>query len=228
MVQFHWWDYTVPGYIEAANDLLELKQAGKIRYISATNFDAFHLQKIVQAGIPVVSNQVQYSVLDHRPEGEMQRLARKHNFHLLCYGTIAGGFLSERWLHIQELPESFENRSLIKYRLIIEEFGEFDLFQKLLAVLKQIADKYSVGIAEVAARYILQKSFVAGIIIGARNALHLEKIKKLDSFNLEAEDLQKICTEVNKAHGPQGPVFGLERNRKGPHGKIMKYNLNKY
>jgi len=35
MVQFHWWDYTVPGYIEVANHLLELKQAGKIRYISA-------------------------------------------------------------------------------------------------------------------------------------------------------------------------------------------------
>jgi hypothetical protein len=69
---------------------------------------------------------------------------------------------------------------------------------------------------------------VAGIIIGARNTLHLEKIKKLDSFKLEAEDLHKILSVVNKARGPQGPVFGLERDRKGPHGKIMKYNLNKY
>jgi len=228
MVQFHWWDYTVPGYIEAANHLLDLKQAGKIRHIGATNFDALHLRKILQAGIPVVSNQVQYSVLDHRPEGEMQKLAREHNFHLLCYGTIAGGFLSEHWLHIQELPGSFENRSLTKYRLIIEEFGGFDLFQRLLAALKQIADKYSVGLAEVAARYILQKPTVAGIMIGARNTRHLEKIKKLGSFKLEAEDLQKIRSVVDKARGPQGPVFGLERDRTGPHGEIMKYNLNKY
>jgi aryl-alcohol dehydrogenase-like predicted oxidoreductase len=228
MVQFHWWDYTVPGYIEATHHLLELKQAGKIRYVSATNFDAPHLRKIIQAGIPVVSNQVQYSVLDHRPESEMQKLAQEHDFHLLCYGTIAGGFLSERWLHTQEPPESLENRSLIKYRLIIEEFGGFDLFQKLLAVLKQIADKYSVGIAEVAARYILQKSTVAGIIIGARNTRHLEQIIKLGTFKLEAEDLQKIRSVTDKAQGPQGPVFGLERDRTGPHGEIMKYNLNKY
>jgi aryl-alcohol dehydrogenase-like predicted oxidoreductase len=228
MVQFHWWDYTVPGYIEAANHLLELKQAGKIRYISVTNFDALHLRKILEAGIPVVSNQVQYSVLDHRPEGEMQKLAQEHNFRLLCYGTIAGGFLSERWLHIQEPLKTFENRSLIKYRLIIEEFGGFDLFQRLLAALKQIAGKYSVGIAEVAARYILQKSFVAGVIIGARNTRYLEKIKKLGSFKLEAEDLQKIRSVVDKANGPQGPIFGLERDRTGPHGEIMKYNLNKY
>jgi aryl-alcohol dehydrogenase-like predicted oxidoreductase len=228
MVQFHWWDYSVPGYIEAANHLLRLKQAGKIRHISATNFDVLHLQMILQAGIPVVSNQVQYSVLDRRPEGEMQKLAREHNFCLLCYGTIAGGFLSERWLHIQELPESFENRSLTKYRLIIEEFGGFNLFQRLLAALKQIADKYSVGIAEIAARYILQKPTVAGIIIGARNTRHLEKIKKLGSFKLEAEDLQKIRSVVDKARGPQGPVFCLERDRTSPHGEIMKYNLNKY
>jgi aryl-alcohol dehydrogenase-like predicted oxidoreductase len=228
MVQFHWWDYSVPGYIEAASHLLELKKAGKIRYISATNFDSLHLRKILQAGVPVVSNQVQYSALDHRPEGEMQKLAQEHNLHLLCYGTIAGGFLSERWLHIQELPGSFENRSLTKYRLIIEEFGGFDLFQMLLAALKQIADKYSVGIAEIAARYILQRPTVAGIIIGARNSQHLEKIKKIGSFKLEAEDLQKIRSVVDKAHGPQGPVFGLERDRTGPHGEIMKYNLNKY
>jgi aryl-alcohol dehydrogenase-like predicted oxidoreductase len=228
MVQFHWWDYTVPGFIEAAHHLLELKKAGKIRYIGATNFDTLHLQKILQAGIPVVSNQVQYSVLDHRPEGEMQKLAEEHNFRLLCYGTIAGGFLSERWQHIQELPESFENRSLIKYRLIMEEFGGFDLFQELLTALHQIADKYSVGIAEVAARYILQKPNVAGVIIGVRNTRHLEKIKKLGSFKLEAEDILKIRSVVDKAHGPQGPVFGLERDRSGPHGEIMKYNLNKH
>jgi aryl-alcohol dehydrogenase-like predicted oxidoreductase len=223
MVQFHWWDDTVPGYIEAAHHLLELKKAGKIRHIGATNFNALHLRRILRAGIPIVSNQVQYSILDHRPEGEMQKLAEVHNFRLLCYGTIAGGFLSERWQHIQELPESFENRSLVKYRLIIEEFGGLDLFQELLTALQQIADKYSVGIAEVAARYIFQKPNVAGVIIGARNTSHLEKIKKLGSFKLEEEDLLR-----DKAHGPQGPVFGLERDRSGPHGKIMKYNLNKH
>ncbi len=228
MVQFHWWDYSVPGYVEAASHLHELKQAGKIRHISATNFDVLHLSKILQAGIPVISNQVQYSVLDHRPEGEMQKLAREHDFRLLCYGTIAGGFLSERWLNIQEPPKSLVNRSLIKYRLIIDEFGGFDLFQRLLATLKQIADKYSVGIAEVAARYVLQKPFVAGIIIGARNSRHLEKIIKLDSLRLDAEDLQKIRSVTDKARGPQGPVFGLERDRTGPHGEIMKYNLNKF
>ena len=89
----------------------------------------------------------------------------------------------------------------------------FDLFQKLMTVLKGIADKYDVRIAEVAARYILQKPAVAGVIIGARNARHLERIKKINSFTLNKGDLQKIRTIVDQAQGPQGSVFGLERDR---------------
>lgn len=227
MVQFHWWDYSIPGYIEAANHLLELKRAGKIRYIGTTNFDTFYLKKILEAGIPIVSNQVQYSALDQRPEKEMLKLAQDYFFSLLCYGTIAGGFLSDRWLHTDGPSQSLENRSLIKYRLIIEEFGGFDQFQNLLAVLRQIADKYNVDLAEVAARYVIQKPTVAGIIIGMRNTRHLEKIKRIGSFELEEEDLLKIHSVVDSAKGPGGPVFGLERDRTGPHGEIMKYNLNK-
>ena len=227
LVQFHWWDYSVSGYIEAASHLLELMWTGKIRYIGATNFDAFYLKKMLEAGIPIVSNQIQYSVLDHRPEGKMVKLAQDYSFSLLCYGTIAGGFLSDRWLHTIEPLQSLENRSLIKYRLIIEEFGGFDLFQNLLATLRKIADKYNVDIAEVAARYIIQKPAVGGIIIGARNTCHLEKIKKIGSFKLEEEDLHIIHSVVDRAQGVSGPVFGLERDRTGPHGEIMKYNLNK-
>ena len=47
MVQLHWWDYSIPHYVEAAQHLLELQKAGKIRYIGVTNFDASYLQEIL-------------------------------------------------------------------------------------------------------------------------------------------------------------------------------------
>jgi aryl-alcohol dehydrogenase-like predicted oxidoreductase len=59
LVQFHWWDYDVPGYVEAALQLARLQRAGKIRHIGLTNFDAMHLREILNAGVDVVSNQVQ-------------------------------------------------------------------------------------------------------------------------------------------------------------------------
>ncbi len=227
MVQLHWWDYSVPLFVDAAGHLRDLQKAGKIRCIGVTNFDAYHLHEILEAGIPVISNQVQYSALDPRPEGSLQHLAREHNIVLLCYGTLAGGFLSERYLGAQDFQDPLENRSLVKYRLIIEEFGGMELFQKVLHVLAKIADRYYVGAAEVAIQYILQKPCVAGAIIGARNANHLENIKKIGSFQLDNEDLKDIQAVIAQARGPKGPVYGLERDRTGRHGRIMKYNLNK-
>ncbi len=75
-----------------------LRKAGKIRHIALTNFDVPHLQQILDAGVQIVSNQVQYSVLDRRPEQGMATFCEAHGIALLCYGTIAGGFLTERYL----------------------------------------------------------------------------------------------------------------------------------
>lgn len=226
MVQFHWWDYSVKRYVEVARHLTELQNAGKILHIGATNFDAVHLQEILDAGVKVVSNQVQYSVLDHRPEANLLGLCKEYDISLLCYGTVGGGFLKENYLGAKEPQAPLENRSLIKYKLIIDEFGGFDIFQDLLKNLKQVADRYEVGISEIAIRYILQKSCVAGVIIGARNTTHLNELQKLNSFELEQKDLKKIAEVAVLSKGPKGAVYELERDREGKHGRIMKYNLN--
>ncbi len=226
LVQFAWWNYEIPGYVETALHLTELQQAGKIRFIGATNFDAKRMEEMLLAGAPIVANQVQYSVLDRRPEAAMTALAQKFDFALLCYGVIAGGYLSDRYLGAIETDAALENRSLVKYRLIIDEFGGYALFQKALSFLHEIAQKYKVGVAEIAAKYVLQKPSVAGVIVGARNARHLKNLLKLEHFELDADDLKIIDVVVEKAQGPVGPVYELERDRNGKHGKIMRYNLN--
>jgi len=226
LVQFAWWDYQFPRYMETAVHLHELQQAGKIRHIGVTNFDAAHLKEIQMAGVPIVANQLQYSALDQRPENDMHQLAKETGFFYLCYGVIAGGFLSDSYLHTSSPVEPLENRSLTKYRLIIEEYGGYDLFQELLLILHHLANKYEVGIAEIAARYILQKPHVGGIIIGARNRKHLEKLLKIQSFTLSNDDLLAIEGMTLRSKGPLGPVYELERDKNGPHGAIMRYNLN--
>ncbi|MCD8242058.1 MAG: aldo/keto reductase, partial [Lachnospiraceae bacterium] len=98
LVQFHWWDYEVPGMMETAFDLVKLKEKGKIRNIAMCNFDTEHLKMMVDAGIPVMSNQTQYSVFDRRPEKALLPYSRENDIYSFCYGTLAGGFLAERWI----------------------------------------------------------------------------------------------------------------------------------
>ena len=62
---------------------------------------------------------------------------RAQNIALLCYGTVCGGFLSERWLGKPAPAPDLANRSLTKYKLIIEDFGGWDLFQELLEALRR-------------------------------------------------------------------------------------------
>ena len=226
LVQFAWWDYQFPRYIETAVHLSELQKMGKIRHIGITNFDTTRIKEILEAGVEIAANQVQYSLLDHRVEKSMSDLSQKHDIPFLCYGSVAGGFLSDRYLSTPDPIQPHENRSLTKYRLIIDEFGGYDLFQELLKTLRTIANKYHVGVAEIASKYVLQKPMVASVIIGARNIKHLNSLKKLNRFNLDNDDLKVIAKIINRCEGPNGPFYEPERDKTGKHGSIMKYNLN--
>ncbi|HEY1908828.1 MAG TPA: aldo/keto reductase, partial [Myxococcaceae bacterium] len=139
LVQFHWWDHSVARYVDVALELERLRRVGKIDRIGVTNFGIAELGEILQAGVPVLTHQLQYSLLDDRPEHGMVELCRARGIALLAYGTVAGGFLSDRWRGEPSPAEPLVNRSLVKYRLIIDEFGGWPLFQELLTALRQVA-----------------------------------------------------------------------------------------
>jgi aryl-alcohol dehydrogenase-like predicted oxidoreductase len=227
LVQFHWWDYEVPGYLEAAGWLAEQQIAGKIRYLGTTNFDTDRLREIVDAGVPIVSNQLQYSLLDRRPESGMVAFCREQGIQLLCYGAVAGGFLSSRWVGMPDPRGSVANRSLTKYRLIIEEFGGWSLFQELLAAVSKIARRHEVSLTNVATRWVLDRPQVAAIMIGARSAAHLQDNLRVFNLRLDAADLELLDELLSRSRGPRGEPFELERIPGGRHSSIMKTNLNR-
>jgi aryl-alcohol dehydrogenase-like predicted oxidoreductase len=227
LVQLHWWDYEVPGYVEAALWLDELRRAGKIRHIGVTNFDQPRLGEIVTAGVPVVSHQVQYSVLDRRPAGGMASFCAAHGIQLLCYGSLAGGFLSERYLGASDPADPLENRSLVKYRLIIEEFGGWEAFQQLLTVLHRVAVRHSVGVGAVSIRWVLDRQRVAGLIVGVRHGRHIDQIAQACQIQLDATDVADLARVQDASGGPTGDVYALERVKGGRHASVMRYTLNR-
>ncbi len=204
LLQFHWWDYNNLNYLDALHYLSELQQEGKIKYLALTNFDTEHLKIILEAGIQIVSNQVQFSLIDRRPLVKISQLCQENNIHLLAYGTLGGGLLSEKYLQQSE-PNllNFNTASLRKYKNMVDAWGGWQLLQKLLAVLQQIAEKHQVSIANVAVRYVLEQPAVAGAIVGARlgKSEHLKDNARVFDFSLNEEDYQSLES-----------VFEQERN----------------
>ncbi|KAH7446573.1 hypothetical protein KP509_01G062800 [Ceratopteris richardii] len=202
MVQFHWWDYEDERYLDAVKALTELKREGKILEVALTNFDTFHMNRILSSGCPVASNQVAYSIIDTRPEKKMVPWCLQNNVKLLAYGTLLGGFISEKYFGKHE-PKRVElnTSSLAKYKYVIDQWGDWNLFQELLLVLKRLAEKYGVSISNIAVRYIADKPAVGTVIIGARLSIaeHIADNSRTFSFpGLDADDVSLIQAVVHK------------------------------
>jgi aryl-alcohol dehydrogenase-like predicted oxidoreductase len=223
LVQLHWWDYRVPGLVDAALALSALQRDGLIRLVAGTNFDTPQSAAMRAAGVRLTSMQVQYSLLDRRPEQSLIALGVP----LLCYGTLAGGFFSERWLDAPDPGPTLTNRSLVKYRLVIDDFGGWAALQTLLHALKAIGDKHGVSIATVATRWVLDRPGVAAAIVGARYADRLGDTLAVFGLRLDAADHALLAPILAEHPGPDGDTYSLERDKAGRHGRIMKYNLNK-
>lgn len=221
LVQFHWWDFSKGNFVEAGMHLDSLRREGLIEAIGLTNFDRLHTKQLLAADIPIRSNQVQFSLLDPRPFNGVLELGRAENIAIFCYGVLAGGLLA------QSRPgDEPSNRSHVKYQLVIEEVGHKH-YQKILVKLTQLARKHYTTPANIATAFVLQTKGVSAAILGPRNAAHITELDQLDDIALsprEYGELHALATRSISSN--QEDIYSYERDTSGPHGRIMKYNLN--
>ncbi len=206
-LQFHAWSYPDPGWLDCLFHLTEIRAEGRIGHLGVTNFDAVHLDLALRSGIPIVSNQVCYSLVDRRPAGRMTDVCRTHGIGMLVYGTLAGGLLSDRWLGVAEPPiDDSLTWSQMKYRRFIDQAGGWDRFQAVLRAARRVADRYAVSIANVAVRCVLEQPAVAGVILGARpgERTHLADNQRLFDFALDG----RSRAELAEAQAGLDPIPG--------------------
>ncbi|PSC75888.1 aldo keto reductase isoform B [Micractinium conductrix] len=215
LVQFYWHDYSNKNYVAAAQNLAALQKKGKIKHVGATNFDVPRLQEFVDAGVTIANNQVQYSLLDRRPEvGPMAAFCEKNDVKLLPYGVLAGGLLTDKYLGAKPSDIKIDTYSKSKYASVIGQAGGWEWFQSLLQALSGVAQKHGVTIADVASRWVLDRPQVAGVIIGARNAAHVADHEKIFSFQLDQADLDSITKVLEQGAKPTGDCYTWERGGK--------------
>jgi aryl-alcohol dehydrogenase-like predicted oxidoreductase len=193
LLQFHWWTFEHLAYIDAFKELAALREEGVIRHIGVTNVDTDHLRLLVKHGFPIVSNQVSFSLLDRRAAEDLSAFCLESGVRLLAYGTLQGGFLTDRWVGAPE-PTTIPDWSKSKYKRFIDEAGGWDALQGILAACREVATKHGVSVANVASRWVLEQPAVAAIIVGARlgESEHRDDNLALFSFALDAEDHARI------------------------------------
>ena len=195
LMQFHSWRFADPAWLDALFYLQELREDGLIRALGVTNFDSAHLRIALASGIPIASNQISYSLIDRRAAGRMAALCTEYGVKILAYGTVSGGFLSERWLDAPEPDWNvLDTWSQMKYGRFVRAAGGWESMQQVLRALRAVATRHGVSITNVASRYMLDQPAVGGIIIGARLGAseHVADNLRVFSFALTDGDRDEL------------------------------------
>ncbi len=201
LMQFHWWTFEHPAYLDALAEMAVMRAEGLFRHLGLTNFDAAHLDLLLKHGVPVVSNQVSFSLLDRRAAGPLSAVCAANGVRLLAYGTLAGGFLTDRWVGRPEPSfDTISDWSKAKYKRFIDVAGGWQAVQGVLAACAAIAARHGVSVANVATRWVLEQPAVAAVIIGARlgEREHRADNLRLFQFSLDAEDHARLDAALER------------------------------
>ncbi len=213
LLQFHAWSYDDPSYLDGLVYLDELRQEGLIGHLGVTNFDAAHLRVVCASGLPVVSNQVCFSLLDRRPLGPMREVCEEYGVKLLAYGTLAGGLLTERFVGADvRAPEAHETWSQMKYSRFVDAAGGWGAYQELLRVIHATAERLGVSMAQVATRWVLDQPAVGAVIVGARlgQSEHIAETRSLHQVVLDDQahaDLAAAGEALEPIPGDSGDEY---------------------
>ncbi|EAU37375.1 conserved hypothetical protein [Aspergillus terreus NIH2624] len=194
LLQFHWQFYEDPQYIDA---LRYLQEDDRVQHLGLCNFDTEHMQNVIESGVQIVTNQVQFSLIDSRPVMRMVEFCEKNNVKLLTYGTLCGGLIAEKWIG-QDAPDLYGEKmtpSLRKYYAMIQSWGGWDLFQELLRTLQSIGRKHGVSVSNVATRWVLDFPCVGAVIVGARMGVSEQLQGNLDSLGWTLDEADRTAIE---------------------------------
>jgi len=182
LYQLHEWDGLTP-LEETLEALDQLVRSGKVRYVGASNYSAWHLMKALATGerhgLPrLVSQQVYYSLQGREVEYELVPLSLDQGLGILVWSPLAGGLLSGKYRRGVQPPEGSRHLTDWNEPPVYDE----DVLYDVIDVLVDIAGARGVSAAQVALAYTLRKPGVTSVVIGARTTEQLRD-------NLGAADL---------------------------------------
>ncbi len=197
LYQVHMQDRSTP-IEETLRALDDLVSAGKVRYVACSNFTGYRLVESLWAAdkrstVRFESVQLQWSLVDRGCERDVVPACREFGLGVLVWGALARGFLSGKYRRGEPAPSGSRFES---WRDTLKHYDKEQGWATVDAV-RSIAERRRTSMSAVAHAWLLQKSEVSSIILGARDVKQLEENLSCLDVKLdpaELDELSKVST----------------------------------
>lgn len=220
LYQVHCWDPYTP-LEETLGTLHRLVEAGKVRYLGASNYTGYQLERALtlqqeNGWEPFVSHQPQYNLLERGAEFEVLPVCRDYGLGVIPWSPLRGGWLSGKYRRdMHGAPEGTRIRQAEKEGWH-ETWSRYDNERTwaIIDAIVDIADRTGMEPAQVAINWLTAQPGVTAPIVGARTIAHLETNLASVGWSLSDEDRARL-TEVSEM-APMYPydfISELQENR---------------
>jgi len=198
LYQTHLWDTTTP-LEETLRALDDLVRSGKVRYVGASNYCSWHLQKSIdfarsQGLDAFISLQALYNLLDRELEWEIVGLCQAEGLGILPWSPLRGGWLTGKYHRGLTAPIAGTRIELAPQRGGSETWAKYanEHTWTVVDTLRDIAEEVRCSAAQVALRWLLQKPGVTSPIIGARDLRQLDDNLGSVGWSLAPEHMARL------------------------------------
>src|SRR6266540_2277514 len=198
LYQVHCWDHTTP-LEETLSTLDSLVRSGKVRYIGASNYAGWQLQKAIDLSRrmgwePFVCLQPQYNLLTRTIEWEVLPVCHAEGLGVILWSPLRGGWLSGRFRRGMAAPPDDSRIATAEERGWGERWSAYNNERTwdLLDELHAVADEAGRTPAQVAINWLLQRPGVTAPIVGARTLEQLESNLGAEGWALDPEHLARL------------------------------------
>jgi len=198
LYQVHMWDDATP-LEETLSTLNDLVRAGKVRYIGASNFSGWQLQKAIdlsrQMGWEILSSlQPQYNLLARSTEWELIPVCQREGLGVICWSPLRGGWLSGKYRRGMEAPPKGSRVQIAEEKGWSESWSAYNNEHTwgVIDALLEISDEIGKAPAQVAINWLLQRPGVTAPIIGARTMEQVEQNLGAAGWSLNEAQMARL------------------------------------
>lgn len=203
LYQVHCWDPVTP-LEETLSTLDMLVRSGKVRYIGASNYSGWQLQKAIDISRqhrwePFTCLQPLYNLLDRNVEFDLVQVCGNEGLGIIPWSPLRGGWLSGKYRRGMAAPVEGTRIDQAEKEGWSESWSVYanERTWRILDELFAVAEETGKPPAQVALRWLLQRPGVTAPIIGVRTLAHLENNLGAAGWVLSAEQMARL-TQVSE------------------------------